>query len=79
MPLKKGAIAACERSLKRLNTDYIDLYLLHWRSAVPLAETLEAFQTLKQAGKIRDYGVSNFDTDEMKKGSSAARWGCDRN
>ncbi|KPQ34625.1 MAG: Aldo/keto reductase [Phormidesmis priestleyi Ana] len=64
---KKGAIAACERSLKRLNTDYIDLYLLHWRSAVPLAETLEAFQTLKQAGKIRDYGVSNFDTDEMKK------------
>ncbi|AFY57715.1 aldo/keto reductase, diketogulonate reductase [Rivularia sp. PCC 7116] len=63
----KGAIAACERSLKRLKTDCIDLYLLHWRSSIPLSETLEAFESLKQAGKIRDYGVSNFDADEMKK------------
>ncbi|MEO1622495.1 MAG: aldo/keto reductase, partial [Cyanobacteria bacterium J06632_3] len=64
---RDGAIAACNRSLKRLNTDYIDLYLLHWRGAYPLSETLEAFQQLKQQGKIRDYGVSNFDTDEMEE------------
>ncbi|MDX2213716.1 MAG: aldo/keto reductase [Oculatellaceae cyanobacterium bins.114] len=64
---KRGAIAACDRSLKRLKTDYLDLYLLHWRGSVPLAETLEAFQTLQQAGKIRSYGVSNFDTKDMEK------------
>jgi diketogulonate reductase-like aldo/keto reductase len=64
---RKGAVAACERSLKRLKTDCIDLYLLHWRSSIPLSETLEAFESLKQAGKIRDYGVSNFDADDMKK------------
>lgn len=64
---KKGIIAACDRTLKRLNTDYLDLYLLHWRSSVPFSETLEAFQTLKQVGKIRDYGVSNFDIDDMKE------------
>lgn len=63
---QKGAIAACERSLKRLNTDYLDMYLLHWRGSVPLAETLDAFQTLQQAGKIRSYGVSNFDVEDME-------------
>ena len=64
---RKGTVAACERSLKRLKTDFIDLYLLHWRSSIPLSETLEAFESLKGAGKIRNYGVSNFDADDMKK------------
>lgn len=66
---RQGAIAACERSLKRLNTDYLDLYLLHWRGSVPLAETLAAFQELKQAGKIRSYGVSNFDVADLQEAS----------
>ena len=61
----KGAVAACERSLRRLRTDRIDLYLLHWRGNVPLAETLQAFMRLKQAGKIRHYGVSNLDLGDM--------------
>jgi aldehyde reductase len=64
---KAGAIAACERSLKRLRTDRIDLYLLHWRGAIPLAETLEGFMALKEAGKIRHYGVSNIDVSAMEE------------
>ncbi len=60
-----GAIEACERSLRRLRTDHLDCYLLHWRGAVPLAETAEAFQRLKSSGKILDYGVSNLDVDDM--------------
>jgi diketogulonate reductase-like aldo/keto reductase len=62
---KRGTIAACEASLKRLKTDRIDLYLLHWRGSVPLEETIEAFTQLAQAGKILDWGVSNFDISEM--------------
>jgi diketogulonate reductase-like aldo/keto reductase len=64
---RKGTIEACERSLKRLKTDRIDLYLLHWRGSVPLAETLEAFLTLRRDGKIRHHGVSNFSTEDMKE------------
>ncbi len=64
---KRGTIAACERSLKRLKTDRIDLYLLHWRGSPPLRETIDAFAALSDAGKILGWGVSNFDTDEMDK------------
>jgi diketogulonate reductase-like aldo/keto reductase len=60
-----GVIAACERSLARLSTDRIDLYLLHWRGSIPLAETLAGFEQLRRDGKIRHYGVSNFDRADM--------------
>jgi diketogulonate reductase-like aldo/keto reductase len=58
---------ACDRSLRRLNTDRIDLYLLHWRGDVPFAETMQAFVELGQTGKIRYYGVSNLDLNELKE------------
>jgi diketogulonate reductase-like aldo/keto reductase len=64
---RRGVQDACERSLRRLKTDRIELYLLHWRGSVPLAETLDGLQTLQQAGKIIDYGVSNFDLADMKE------------
>ena len=64
---RKGVPAACERSLKRLKTDRIDLYLLHWRGNVPLAETIEAFVALQKAGKIRHFGVSNLDLSDMQE------------
>jgi len=63
----KGVVAACERSLQRLGTDRLDLYLLHWRGSVPLAETLQGFQRLVAAGKIRRWGVSNFDRDDLEE------------
>jgi len=62
---RAGTIAACERSLKRLGTDRLDLYLLHWRGEVPLDETLDAFAALRRSGKIRHYGVSNFAVADM--------------
>jgi diketogulonate reductase-like aldo/keto reductase len=64
---QKGVVEACERSLKRLMTDHIDLYLLHWRGSVPFAETLAGFAQLKRDGKIRHHGVSNFNTDDMQE------------
>ena len=69
---RAGVPAACARSLKRLNTDRIDLYLLHWRGGHPLSETVEAFEKLKMEGKIRHWGVSNFDTTDMEELGGAA-------
>jgi diketogulonate reductase-like aldo/keto reductase len=62
---RRGTIAACEASLRRLGVEQLDLYLLHWRGRYPLAETIEAFETLIRDGKIRQWGVSNFDIDDM--------------
>ena len=62
---RKGTIVACERSLKRLKTDRLDCYLLHWRGSYPLADTVAAFEELVRAGKIRSWGVSNFDADDL--------------
>jgi diketogulonate reductase-like aldo/keto reductase len=64
---RRGTITACERSLRRLRTDRLDLYLLHWRGGSPLAETLAAFAELVRAGKIRSWGVSNFDVNDMEE------------
>jgi len=69
---RRGTIAACERSLKRLKTDRLDCYLLHWRGSYPLAETVAAFEELAHAGKIRAWGVSNFDTDDLEEILDAA-------
>src|SRR3954469_10256198 len=64
---QSGTIAACERSLKRMGLERIDLYLLHWRGGVRLSETFEAFHRLREAGKIADFGVSNFDASDMEE------------
>jgi diketogulonate reductase-like aldo/keto reductase len=64
---RQGIAQACERSLGRLKTDHIDLYLLHWRGQYPLAETVEAFERLREAGKIGRWGVSNFDVDDLQE------------
>ena len=69
---RQGIPQACERSLRRLNTDYIDLYLLHWRGQYPLEETVDAFERLREAGKIGRWGVSNFDVDDLLELASPA-------
>ena len=68
---RAGTVRACEASLKRLGTDRLDLYLLHWAGSHPLDATIEAFEQLKRAGKILRWGVSNFDLDEMESRSTA--------
>lgn len=78
---KQGTVQACERSLRRLSTEHLDLYLLHWRGSTPLEETLEAFEQLRQSGKIRHFGVSNFDAADMDELSTARLGGeiaCDQ-
>ncbi len=72
---RRGLPLACERSLRRLRTDVLDLYLLHWRSGrVPLAETVGALEALRAAGKVRRWGVSNFDVDDLEElGPSAVK------
>jgi diketogulonate reductase-like aldo/keto reductase len=64
---RQGVQRACERSLGRLGTDRLDLYLLHWPGTEPLAETIAGFEALRQAGKIRHWGVSNFDTGDLEE------------
>ena len=64
---RRGIAAACERSLHRLGTDRLDLYLLHWRGSVPLEETVHGLQALQREGKIRHYGVSNLDLSDMEE------------
>ena len=64
---RSGVVQACERSLKRLRTDRLDLYLLHWRGSVPLEDTVAGFEELCRSGKIRHWGVSNFDTSDMEE------------
>ena len=77
---RKRMARACEKSLKCLGTDYLDLYLLHWRSGVPLDEVVEGFLALQEAGKIRRFGVSNFDTDDMEElWETAGGQGCQTN
>lgn len=75
---RNGTVAACEASLKRLKTDRIDLYLLHWRGSYPLADTVAAFEALQAAGKIGAWGVSNFDADDMAE-LSRVSGGCAAN
>jgi diketogulonate reductase-like aldo/keto reductase len=67
----QGTLRACERSLRRLNTDYLDLYLLHWRGHYRLSETMRAMEELVHAGKVRFIGVSNFDTPDVREAQAA--------
>lgn len=69
---RRGTIAACDRSLARLGTDRIDLYLLHWPGSHPLSDTIAAFEELQQRGKIRWWGLSNFDVDELEEARGIA-------
>jgi diketogulonate reductase-like aldo/keto reductase len=78
---RRGTLAACERSLRHLKTDRIDCYLLHWRGAHPLAETVAAFEELARAGRILSWGVSNFDADDLDEAATVAgpkRIACDQ-
>lgn len=72
---RRGTVAACERSLQRMGLDYVDLYLLHWRGSHPLDETVAAMQALVAAGKIRHWGVSNFDVDDLQELAAVLRQG----
>jgi diketogulonate reductase-like aldo/keto reductase len=72
---RSGIPAACGRSLRRLGTDYLDLYLLHWPGSVPIAETVIAFEALREQGKIRAWGVSNLDLDDMQEVTALAQGG----
>jgi diketogulonate reductase-like aldo/keto reductase len=76
---RQGVAAACADSLKRLRTDCIDLYLLHWRGQYPLAETVEAFERLREQGKIKRWGVSNFDLDDLQELAELGVEGCATN
>jgi diketogulonate reductase-like aldo/keto reductase len=73
---RRGVVTSCEASLKRLKTDRLDLYLLHWRGGVPLTETVEAFEALRRDGKIRHWGVSNFDVGDMNELIDAGGQAC---
>lgn len=77
----RGTLEACERSLKRLSTEYLDVYLLHWRGSFPLEQTFRAFEELRAAGKIKAYGVSNFDVDDLEEAlaiTGAGRIACNQ-
>ncbi|MEP9377645.1 aldo/keto reductase [Aquabacter sp. CN5-332] len=73
---RRGVVEACERSLKRLRTDRLDLYLLHWRGSHPFEDTIAGFEALQAAGKIRHWGVSNLDTDDMEELLDAGGGAC---